>query len=177
MASNCGAKVHWRGAKMFAPIKRVILTLLCMACALPTLAAESSPLSLSSTKPAFQSFLASLRRAAKTKDTKTIYGALAKNFYVKRDFGGGYDPLASPENNFSAIFEFDNTKLRPEYQDHGWMEFRKALAYTKLERKQEGQPCFPHGAQDRKPVPHPQLCFRRTKPAGWRLSGYVHGGD
>jgi hypothetical protein len=161
--------------KALAPVLASAQALLLAAA--PVFAAESPPISEAATEPAFQTFLATLRQAAANKDAKTVHAALAGDFYVKRDFGGGYDPAAPPVQNFSLIFEFDSAKLRPEYQDHGWKELRKALAAHTFERKRDGQMCLPHGAQDRRPVPHAQMCFRRTAPAAWGIAGYIHGGD
>lgn len=139
-------------------------------------AAESKPIPLRNTEPQFQEFIASLRTAAQSKDASAVHGVLASDYYISRDFGGSFDPSAPPIQNFSVNFQFDNAKLRPEYQDHGWVEFRRAISGKTFEKKADGQLCTPHGAQDRKPFPHSQLCFRKHD-AGWRIQGHINGGD
>lgn len=140
------------------------------------MAAESKPIPLHATEPEFRQFLASLRAAAKNRDAAAVYSSLASDYYVARDFGGSFDPSASPIRNFSTTFQFDNTQLAAEFKDHGWIEFRRAISGNDFERKHNGQLCMPHGAQDMTPFPHPQLCFRKFKD-GWRIQGYINGGD
>lgn len=154
-----------------------ILALLMIVETAFALAAQSPALPLAATEPAFQALLASLRKAANARDAQAIHDALARDFYVERDFGGAYDPTASPVQNFRSVFEFDDSKLRPEYKGNGWKELRRALAPNFVERKRDGQLCLPHGAQDRKPAPHAQLCFRRSNATHWKIAGYIHGGD
>lgn len=128
------------------------------------------------TERQFQDFIASLKVAARQKDSSAVYALLAPDYYISRDFGGSFDPTAPPARNFSANFEFNNDNLRPEYKDHGWAEFRRAISSGNYERKRDGQLCTPHGAQDKKPVPYPQLCFRKFKD-GWKIQGHINGGD
>lgn len=140
------------------------------------IAAESQPLPLHATERQFQDFIASLKAATQKKDSSAVYALLAPDYYISRDFGGSFDPSASPTKNFSANFEFNNDNLRPEYKDHGWVEFRRAISSGNFEKKRDGQLCLPHGALDKKPFPHPQLCFLRFND-GWKIQGHINGGD
>lgn len=140
------------------------------------LAAESKPIPLPATEGPFQDFIAALKAAARKKDAAAVHALLAPDYYIARDFGGSFDPSAAPAQNFSANFEFNNDKLRPEYRDHGWTAFRRAIAGRQFERKRDGQLCTPHGAQDRKPFPQAQLCFRKFNDA-WKIQGHINGGD
>lgn len=140
------------------------------------MAAESKPIAFSTTEKSFQQFIASLRTAAQKKDAQAVYALLAPNYYIARDFGGSFDPAASPIQNFSTSFQFDNAKLGAEYKDHGWREFREMIASRIFERKHDGQLCTPHGALDKKPFPHSQLCFRKFSQ-GWKIQGHINGGD
>jgi hypothetical protein len=139
-------------------------------------AAESKSIELSKTEPEFQRFIQSLKKAAMAKNASLIHAKLASDYYIERDFGGSFDPSASPIKNFSANFPFDNAVLAPEYKDHGWRSFRQAISGKALERKKDGQLCIPHGALDTKPFPNSQMCFRK-KAEGWRIQGQINGGD
>lgn len=156
----------------------VICILFLMAGLYPAraMAAESKPIALHATEESFQQFIASLRVAAQKKNAQAVYVLLAPNYYIARDFGGSFDPAASPIENFSASFQFDNARLREEYKDHGWKEFREMVSGQNFERKRDGQLCTPHGALDKKPFPHSQLCFRKFSK-GWRIQGHINGGD
>ncbi len=140
------------------------------------LAAESKSIALHTTERQFQDFIASLEAAARKKDASAVYALLAPDYYIARDFGGSFDPSAPPTRNFSANFEFNNANLRPEYRDHGWVEFRRAISSRHFEKKLDGQLCTPHGALDKKPFSHSQLCFRKHND-GWRIQGHINGGD
>lgn len=140
------------------------------------IAAESKPIALRATESSFQQFIGSLRVAAQKKDASAVHALLASNYYIARDFGGSFDPTASPIQNFSVSFEFDNAKLSAEYKNHGWKEFRKIISETSFEKKRDGQVCTPHGALDKKPFPYSQLCFRKLSK-GWRIQGHINGGD
>jgi hypothetical protein len=142
----------------------------------PFVAAESKPVSLSSMEPEFQRFLQSLKIASRKRDASFIYLQLASDYYLERDFGGSFDPSASPAKNFSASFPFNNADLAPEYKDRGWREFRRAISGKSLERKNDGQLCVPHGALDAKPYPESQLCFSK-KTGKWKIQGQINGGD
>jgi hypothetical protein len=140
------------------------------------LAAESKPIAFRATEKSFQRFIAGLRAAAQIKDANAVYAVLAPNYYIARDFGGSLDPAASPTQNFSMSFEFNNAKLRAEFKDHGWNEFREMISGRKFEKKRDGQLCAPHGALDKEPFPESQLCFRKLHE-GWRIQGHINGGD
>ncbi|MES2047806.1 MAG: hypothetical protein V4447_05360 [Pseudomonadota bacterium] len=140
------------------------------------IAAESKPISLHSTEHQLQDFIASLKFSVQKKDSSAVYALLAPDYYIVRDFGGSYDPSAPPIRNFSANFEFNNDKLRPEYKDNGWVEFRRAISGVNFEKKRDGQLCTPHGALDKKPFPYSQLCFRKFNE-DWKIQGYINGGD
>lgn len=140
------------------------------------MAAESKPIAFRATGKSFQQFIASLRVAAQKKNAQAVYALLARNYYIARDFGGSFDPAASPIQNFSASFQFDNAKLGAEYKDHGWKEFQEIVSGQNFEKKRDGQLCTPHGALDKKPFPHSQLCFRKYSD-GWRIQGHINGGD
>lgn len=140
------------------------------------IAAESKPIPLHITERPFQDFIAALKIAAQKKDSSAIYALLAADYAISRDFGGAFDPSAPPIQNFRVNFEFNNDNLRPEYQDHGWVEFRRMISGGSFERKRDGQLCTPHGALDKKPFPRSQLCFRKFSD-GWKIQGYINGGD
>lgn len=142
-----------------------------------TLAGQSPPIPLTKTEPAFQALIALLQRASQSRDAPAVYAHLSSNYYLDRDFGGVFDPNASPVHNFSATFQFDNSRLRPEFKDYGWNKFRNALASTQFELKPDGQLCAPHEALDRKPFPHSQLCFRRSSKGQWQIAGHINAGD
>lgn len=76
-----------------------------------------------------------LRDSARRHEAAPIHAVLAPNYYIARDFGGSFDPSASPLRNFSATYEFDNARLRPEYRDHGWNAFRRVLSGDRFEKK------------------------------------------
>lgn len=139
-------------------------------------AAESKPIQLPTTERQFQDFIASLKAAAQKKDASAVYAVLAPDYYVSRDFGGLFDPSAPPIRNFSANFEFNNANLRPEYRDHGWIEFQRAISSKTFEKKGDGQLCAPHGALDNKPFPYSQLFFRKHRE-GWKIQSHINGGD
>jgi hypothetical protein len=139
-------------------------------------AADSRPIPLHETESQFRDFIASLKVAAQKKNLRAVYAVLAPDYYIARDFGGSFDPSASPTRNFSANFEFNNDNLRSEYKNFGWVEFTRAISGRSFERKRDGQLCTPHGALDKKPFPYPQLCFRKFKD-GWKIQGYINGGD
>lgn len=138
--------------------------------------AESKPIPLRSTDRQFQEFIASVKVAARVKDSAAVYALLAQDYYISRDFGGSFDPAATPVQNFSVHFEFDNARLRPEYRDLGWVEFRRAVSGQTFEQKIDGQLCTPYGALDKKPFPQTQLCFRKHQE-GWKIQGHINGGD
>ena len=140
------------------------------------MAAESKPIAFHSTEKSFQQFIVSLQIAAQKKNAQGVYALVAPNYYIDRDFGGSFDPAASPIQNFSASFQFDNAQLGKEFKDHGWKEFREMVSGRKFEKKRDGQLCTPHGALDKKPFPHSQLCFRKLR-VGWRIQGHINGGD
>ena len=140
------------------------------------MAAESKPVALTMTEPGFQRFFNSLKNASRTKDASFIYAQLAGDYYIVRDYGGSFDPTASPVKNFSANFQFDNADLAPEYKDHGWLEFRRVISGKAVEKKTDGQLCIPHGALDAKPFPESQLCFSK-KTGRWKIQGHINGGD
>lgn len=138
-------------------------------------AAESKPIPLSGTEPQFQRFMRALKDASRTKDASFIYAQLASDYYIERDYGGSFDPAASPTENFSASYPFNNADLAPEHKDRGWREFRRAISGQALEKK-DGQLCIPHGALDKEPLPDSQLCFRKIA-GSWKIQGQVNGGD
>ena len=140
------------------------------------IAADSRPISLQKTDPQFQEFISSLEIATRKKDSTAVYALLAPDYYIARDFGGSFNPSASAVKNFSANFEFNDANLRPEYRDYGWKEFKSAIAGKSFEKKSGGELCTPHGALDRKPAPHSQICFRKST-GGWRIQGHINGGD
>lgn len=144
---------------------------------MPAHAADSRPLTLAKTPAAFQALIKLLRKAAAEKDADTIHGKLAQDYYLTRDFGGVFNPKATPKVNFSWNFQFDNSQLSPEYKDHGWKAFRQRINMQKFERKKDGELCMPHGAMDKKPFPHGQLCFRKNKKSQWLIAGHINGGD
>jgi len=150
--------------------------LLISFCPVHATAAESKPVALRATESSFQQFIASLRAAAQRKNAQAVYALVAPNYYIKRDFGGSFDPAASAIQNFSVSFQFDNARLGAEFKDHGWKEFSEMISGQKFERKRDGQLCTPHGALDKKPFPHSQLCFRKSR-VGWRIQGHINGGD
>ncbi len=151
----------------------VLLSLLLTSHAI---AAESKPVPLSSTEPEFQRFIQLLKNAIRIKDAPFIYAQLASDYYLERDFGGSLDPSAPPTKNFSVSFPLNNADLAPEYKDHGWREFRRAISGKSFESKKDGQLCVPHGALDKEPFPHSQLCFRK-KAGSWKIQGQINGGD
>jgi hypothetical protein len=161
---------------------RADFTAICVAlfvttlCPVRAMAAESKPIAFSASEKSFQQFIDSLRAAAQKKDSKAVYAMLASDYYIARDFGGSFDQAASSTRNFSASFEFNNANLGPEYKDHGWKEFREMISGQRFEKKRDGQLCTPHGALDKKPFPHSQLCFRKLRE-GWRIQGHINGGD
>lgn len=167
---------------MFKYLKKLFNFVLCTPGLLGTIcpagvtAAESNPIPLQATEKSFQRFIVTLKAAARKKDPLVIYALLASDYYMARDFGGSFDPAASPIKNFSASFEFNNENLSPQFKDHGWSEFRTAIFGRTFEKKRDDQLCTPHGALDKKPFPHSQLCFRKFKD-GWRIQGYINGGD
>lgn len=140
-------------------------------------AGASAPIPLQEAEPALRQFISMLRDAAQRKDAAPIHAALAPDYYIARDFGGSFDPAAPPLSNFRVTFEFDNARLRPEYADHGWKAFRRALSSNRFEKKPDGQLCLPHGALEHKPFPHSQLCFRKGKDGAWMIAGHINGGD
>lgn len=140
-------------------------------------AVASVPIPLHRTEPSFREFISMLRESARRKNATPIHAVLAPDYYIARDFGGMFDPSAPPVRNFSASFEFDNARLRPEYKDHGWNEFRRALSGNHFEKKSDGQLCAPHSALERKPFPPSQLCFRKDNDGAWRIAGHINGGD
>lgn len=140
------------------------------------IAAESKPIAYRATERSFQQFIDSLQAAARRKDAQAVHAVLAPNYYIARDFGGSFDPAASPIQNFSTSFQFDNAELRAEYKDHGWKEFREIISGRSFEKKRDGQICTPHGALDKEPYPDSQLCFRKLSE-GWRIQGHINGGD
>lgn len=151
----------------------MLLTLLLTGFAI---AAESKPIALFRTEPEFQRFLQSLKHATKIKDASFIYAHLASDYYIGRDYGGSFNRSVSPTQNFSRNFQFDNAELGPEYKNHGWREFRRAISGKALEKKKDGQLCIPHGALDAEPFPDSQLCFRK-KAGNWKIQGHINGGD
>jgi hypothetical protein len=140
------------------------------------MAAESKPIAPSNTEPGFQRFLEALKKASRSKNASFIYAQLASDYYIDRDYGGSFDPAASPTQNFSASFQFNNYSLSPEFKDHGWREFRRAISGKSLEKKTDGQLCIPHGALETKPFPDSQLCFRKIS-GRWKIQGHIKGGD
>lgn len=140
------------------------------------MAADSPPIPMNKADRDMRKTIGELRHAVQVRDAQAVYSRLAPDYYVLRDFDGSYNPAATPVQNFSLDFEFDDAKLRPEYQGHGWKKFGQALAGSQFEVKRTGHWCLPHGAQDRRPVPHAQLCFRKYA-MGWRIQGYIRGGD
>ena len=80
------------------------------------LAAESEPISLGDAPTALQQLIEKLRTALVARDADSIYQSLAANYYIKRDFGGTFDQNASPAENFSWAYQFNNSRLRPEYK-------------------------------------------------------------
>ncbi|VXB25504.1 hypothetical protein [Massilia sp. 9I] len=165
---------RWSSRAGFAAI--CIPVLVATLCPVGAVAAESKPISFSATDKSFQQFIGSLRVAARDKDAQAVYALVAPNYYIARDFGGSFDPAASPIQNFSTSFQFENTKLGVKYKDHGWKEFREMISGRNFERKRDGQLCTPHGALDREPFPCSQLCFRKLSN-GWRIQGHINGGD
>ena len=107
------------------------------------MAAESKPIPFHTTEKSFQQFIISLQIAAQKKNAPGVYAVVAPNYYIDRDFGGSYDPAASPIQNFSASFQFDNTQLGKEFKDHGWKEFREMVSGRRFEKKRDVQLCTP----------------------------------
>src|SRR4051794_23300294 len=103
-------------------------------CAGQVFAADSPPIPLQETERQFQNFIASLKAAVQKKNSRAVYAVLAPDYYVARDFGGSFDPSASPTRNFSANFELNNDNLRPEYKNFGWIEFKRAISGQRFER-------------------------------------------
>jgi hypothetical protein len=139
------------------------LLILVSVYAVSVIAAESKPIPLHATERQFQEFIASLKAAARDKDSSAVYALLAPNYYIYRDFGGSFDPSAPPTRNFSANFEFNNDNLRPEYKDHGWVEFRRAISGANFEKKHDGQLCMPYGALDKKLSCPTNFVFQRSR--------------
>lgn len=161
---------------MAVMLKRFYPLLFSSVCGAIAFAADSPPVAMSKVDQSLRQLVLQLRQSVRQHDANRIHAALAPDFDVTRDFGGVYDPAATPVQNFSAIFEFDNTKLRPEYKDHGWQRLGQALTGNRFEVKRDGLWCLPHGAQDKWPVPHEQMCFRKYA-SGWKIQRYIHGGD
>ena len=163
--------------RMSCDLNAVCVVLLVIAlCPVQAVAAESSPIAYHATEKSFQQFIASLRTAARERDASAVYALLASDYYIARDFGGLFDPTASPIQNFSASFEFNNANLAAEYKNLGWIEFQEMISGRNFEKKRDGQLCTPHGALDKKPFPHSQLCFRKLN-GRWRIQGHINGGD
>ena len=153
-----------------------VLLLVLALCPSHAMAAESKPIAFHATEKSFQQFIVSLQNAARKKKATDVYALIAPNYYIRRDFGGSYDPAASPLHNISASFPFDDSQLRKEFKDHGWKEFQKMVSGRRFEKKRDGQLCTPYGALDKKPFPDSQLCFRKLRD-GWRIQGHINGGD
>lgn len=126
-----------------------VLLLVLALCPSHAMAAESKPIAFHATEKSFQQFIVALQTAARKKNAADVYALVAPNYYIRRDFGGSYDPAASPIHNFSASFQFDNSQLRKEFKDHGWKEFREMVSGRRFEKKHDGQLCTPHGALDK----------------------------
>lgn len=128
-------------------------------------------------EPGLQRFIATLRQAAAEHDADTIYGALAWNYKVERDFGGSYQKYERPEVNFSISYELDNSKMSAEYADTGWQRLAGDLAADTFEHISSGEVCTLAGAMKNMPVPLGQLCFDKRLLSGWKVSKRIKGGD
>ena len=125
----------------------------------------------------FQEFIERLRQAVQEKNIEAINAAISPKFYIARDFGGMFDPQASPAKNFSSCYQLNNSKLFPEYKDSGWRALAKVLSGNVFERVETGEICTPYGAMEKRPFPHEQLCFAAEKKSSWTITGHINGGD
>jgi len=147
---------------------------------LPILAVATAtkPVPLADAPEPLRRLLVDLRDATARRDAEAVYRHLAPDYVIERDFGGGYEPQAPAREKFSQNFQFDDRKLRPEYQGHGWAEFGKYLDPRTFDRTSPGERwCAPAGAQRIKPMPEGQLCFKAGPDGTWQISGFINGGD
>ena len=158
---------------------------------------DSQPISLQGTPQGLQQLIDELRRASAARDTDAVYRTLATDFYVKRDWGGTFDPNVSAEENFSfAVYPIGSS--HPPQQTLAWQRLEMLLWQPAFERKSDGQFCTPHGAleprgpADRNPprsldfpitlpvayaLTIPQLCFKSTVDGVWEIAGHINGGE
>lgn len=115
--------------------KRICTSTLLACCLLPVLAdaAGKPPFKvrfhdLYTPTPDFQAFMNTLRQAAEKRDSKTLYGTVANNYYYARDFGGTFDAKASAVQNFKNTFNFAADG------DYAWNSLEEQLAASKFQR-------------------------------------------
>ena len=134
-------------------------------------------LTLKQTPAKFQVFIKKLRLAVNKRDAATVNTLISQDFYIDRDFGGIFNPEASPKENFAFCYPLDNSLLLPEYKDSGWHALEKVVSSDLFERVGQAEICSPYCAMSKKPFPHEQLCFDAAKEGNWMISGYIGGGD
>ena len=163
------------------------------------LLADSPPVALEAVPQGLQQLVDKLLASVPSRDAESVYRTLAPDFEVKRDFGGGFDPNSSPEENFNnTVFGFDNVADR--YRNSVWRRFERWLTAPIFERKSYGQFCTPHGAlhfdrtleggesSPRFLIPitvfdrsdflvTPQLCFKSADNGPWEIASFIWGGD
>ena len=141
---------------------------------MPSIAAESRQVPLTELPSAFRILITELRSVIKGRDKEKVYSFVAPDYFIKRDFGGDFDAHAPAVQNFSMDFQFDNSKLGAEYQDHGWKTLERFINQKMFVKQKSGEIWTP--AAKRQP-PETQLCFRKTTKGNWVIAGIIRGGD
>lgn len=128
--------------------------------------------------PSLQKFLTSLNAAAQQKDKAFVYARVAADYRIYRDFGGVYEEAASNIDNFSYPFQFDNSKLSPEYKDHGWEAFGEAISIEQFQMSpnSKAEVCEKI-SYDENEFPNQVLCFKQRQDKTWVISSIINGGD
>jgi len=80
------------------------------------------------TDPSLAAFRAKLGEIGKAHDIKSLKSQVATTFFWERDFGGGYQPKATPLQNLIAALSLDDAKLDKEYQGSGWRRLERIVA-------------------------------------------------
>jgi len=134
--------------------------------------------SKSETYPSLREFITSLNVAIQRKDKAFVYARVATDYMIYRDFGGVYNEAASNIDNFSYPFQFDNSKLSPEYKDHGWQAFGEAISIDQFQvsPNSKAEVCEKISYDDNE-FPSQVLCFKQRQDKTWVISSIINGGD
>jgi hypothetical protein len=90
----------------------------------------------------FEPFRARSLEMARAQDWAGLQTLLGPSFFWDRDFGGAYDPAATPATNFASAFSL-SADSSEEGREQGWQELRSIFELEGAVEHGDGNFCLP----------------------------------